>query len=307
MKWLEGSSQHSQHDGAAVQALDHLIARTEQDYRAWRATAERDSRDPHPERFAAFRCQDCDARFLADRVFDVARKAEVALLVAGHRAELTPADEMLAESFEAPSKWMRCPECASSNICLVQEQNDIEPLSIETVTDMAGMIMDDIRPTLPKFEESKEARIECMNRLWDLCVTLSRGCELAREGDKLDELMREFGREEGVERFERWIEEKKIRPPASNSKALCFSMPSAQSGRSASRRFTNLGQSRFVNYSSEAISRESRDDGCRHGGRHRRWAHPAGAFDIIGLCSLCAAEILHEPMSNTPIGRICPS
>ena len=42
---------------------------------------------------------------------------------------------------------------------------------------------------------------------------MSRGCELAREDDKLDELVREFGREEGGKRWVRWIEEKKIRPP----------------------------------------------------------------------------------------------
>jgi hypothetical protein len=123
---------------------------------------------------------------------------------------------VLAESFEAPRKWMRCPECVSSNICIIQQQNEIEAGSIATVTDVAGMIMDDIRFTLPKFEESKDARIECMDRLWDLCATLSRGCELAREDDKLEELVREFGRKEGVERFKRWFEEKRSARPSSS-------------------------------------------------------------------------------------------
>jgi hypothetical protein len=200
------------HDGAAVQSLDHLIARTEQENRAWRGTAEKKSQHPHPKGLAAFRCQDCDARFLADRVFDVARKAEVALLAAGLRTELTPADDIMAESFEAPRKWKRCPECASSNICYIQEQSE-EAGSIETVTDVAGMLMDDIRSTLPKFEGSAEARIECMDVLWALCATLSRGCELAREADKLSELVREFGLKEATAAFGRWIEEKKTRPP----------------------------------------------------------------------------------------------
>jgi len=141
VSWLERNSQHSQHDGTAVQALDQLIERTEQENRARREMAEKESQYPHPENLADFRCQDCDVRFLADRVFDVARKVEVALLAAGHRAELTPTDEMLAESFEAPRKWMRCPECASSNICHIQEQNEVEAGSMETVIDVAGEIL----------------------------------------------------------------------------------------------------------------------------------------------------------------------
>jgi hypothetical protein len=52
-----------------------------------------------------------------------------------------------------------------------------------------------------------------MNILRSLFATMSRGCELAREDDKLDELVRKFGREEGGKRWVRWIEEKKIRPP----------------------------------------------------------------------------------------------
>jgi hypothetical protein len=213
VKWLDGDSQHSQLDGAAVRALDHLIARTGQENRAWREKAEKESQHPHPEKLAGFRCQDCDARFLADQVFDAARKTELALLIAGHRAELTPADEMLAESFEAPSKWMRCPGCASSNICLVQEEDEIEAGSMETVIDVAGEMLDDLKPKLSHFAESAKARVECMGLLWSLCATLSRGCELAREHDKLDELVLEFGREEGGTRWVRWIEEKKIRPP----------------------------------------------------------------------------------------------
>jgi hypothetical protein len=218
VKWLERDSQHLQHSqldgGAAVQALDHLIARTERMNRAWRETAERDSQWPQPEKLAGFRCQDCDARFLADQVFDVARKTELALLVAGHRAELTPADEMLAESFEARSKWMRCPECASSNICFVQEEDEIEAGSMETVIDVAGEMLDDLKPKLSHFAEGAEARVECMNLLWSLCATLSRGCELVREYDKLDELKREFGREERGKRWVRWIEGEED-PPAS--------------------------------------------------------------------------------------------
>jgi hypothetical protein len=206
VKWLEGDSQHSHLDGAAVQALNHLIARTEQENRAWRGTAEKESQHPHPEKLSGFRCQGCDARFLGDRVFDVARKAELALLAAGHRTEIDPADD--------PFAWMRCPECASSNICHIQEEDEVEAHSIETVTEVAGEMMDDIKSKLSDFGESAKARVECMRLLWSLCATLSRGCELARENDTLHELVREFGREEGGKRWVRWIEEKKIRPPA---------------------------------------------------------------------------------------------
>ena len=204
VNWLQ---EHSPHDGAAVRALDQLIERTEQENQAWREPAEKESQYPHPEGLAGFRCQDCDARFLADRVFDVARKAELALLVAGHRTEITPADEMLAESFEAPRKWRRCPECASSNICPVQKQTDVEAGSMETVIDVAAEMLDDLKPKLSHFAKSAKARIEFWNLLWSLFATMSRGGELAREEDRLHELVREFGREEGVTR---WIEEKKI-------------------------------------------------------------------------------------------------
>jgi hypothetical protein len=206
VNWLQ---EHSPHDGAAVRDLNHLIERTEQETRAWREPAEKESQYPHPEGLAGFRCQDCDARFLADRVFDVARKAEVALLAAGQRAELTPTDEMMAEAFEAPRKWMRCPECASSNICHIQGPDEVDP-SMETALDVAGEIIDEIKSQLPDFTDSAEVRIECMSHLWILCASLSRGCELAREKDKLHELVGEFGRKEGFERWERWIEEKKI-------------------------------------------------------------------------------------------------
>jgi hypothetical protein len=182
---------HSLDDGAAVQSLSHLIERTEQENRAWRETAARESQNPHPEGFAAFRCHDCDARFLADRVFDVARKAELALLAAGIRAELTPCDEMMAEALEAPRKWERCPECASANIGEMWEACDVEAHSIVTVTEVAGELMDDIRSELSDFEESAEARTRCMRTLWELCASLSRGCELARESEKYSEMVRD--------------------------------------------------------------------------------------------------------------------
>jgi hypothetical protein len=143
----------------------------------------------------------------------VARKAELALLAGGFIAELTPADEIAAQSFDVRDKWMRCPECASANIGEIQDACDVKARSIVTVTDVAVMLMDDIKSELSDFEESAEARTQCMQILWELCATLSRGCELARETEKGRELDREFGHEEGLARFKRWVKEKKTPPP----------------------------------------------------------------------------------------------
>ncbi len=160
--------------------------------------------DNAPKRtLSTWRCHDCQAYFLADRLFDAARRAELMLLAQGYRSELP-------ENF---AEWCRCPECASGNIGELQEQENVEAGSIETVIDTACDLMDDLRSELPEFEESAEARRECMNLLWNLCASLSRGCELARNDDKLRELVREFGCEEGGNRWVRRIEEKKIRPP----------------------------------------------------------------------------------------------
>jgi hypothetical protein len=197
--------ENSKRDGAAVQHLNQSIQRAEQELRAWRETAEKESQHPKRAMLAAIRCQACNEKFLADRLFDVARKVDVALAAAGIKEEITNPDDVLAEAFDDPKKWMRCPECASSNICWIQNQDDIEAGSVETVIDVAGEIIDELKSKLPDFADSAEARRECMRLLFAICVSLSRGAELEREHekrqDRLRELVREFGLEEGCKRW----------------------------------------------------------------------------------------------------------
>jgi len=50
--------------------------------------------------------------------------------------------------FELPenfSEWMRCPECWSGDIGELQEEDNVEANSMETVIDVAGEIIDELR------------------------------------------------------------------------------------------------------------------------------------------------------------------
>ena len=174
-------AENQSRDGAAIQYLNQAIRQANQRVRASREIAETKSRAENPERLAAFRCQACDAIVLADRVFDVSRKMELAMMANGIVTQPTPADELLAESFEAPRKWIRCLECASSDVCFIQDESEVEAGSIETAMDAAHMAIDELNRELPHFADDPVTRVNCGEILWSLCATLSRAGELARE------------------------------------------------------------------------------------------------------------------------------
>jgi hypothetical protein len=160
-------------------------------------------------------CGTCDELFLADGIFDAMRQIELQLHARG-RGGFALSDDV--------DKWVLCPKCWSNDVDKSEVEEEVEAGSIETVKEVAGEMLDDLKSKLPRFEKSEKALIECMDLLWSLCATMSRGCELAREnaewsrglaGDSLGvcrELVRKFGREKGVELF-KWFEKDKIRPP----------------------------------------------------------------------------------------------
>jgi hypothetical protein len=147
-----------------------------------------------PRTLRSWVCRKCYHSFYADGIFDAMRQIE--LQVRSRVVQFATPDDA--------RRWVFCPKCWSADIRksnAEEEQGDAN--SIATVTDVAGMTMDDIRANLPKFEISAEARREVMDDLWCLCSSLSRGCELAREDD---------------ESYERPVEKKKTR--TSKKKAL---------------------------------------------------------------------------------------
>ena len=74
------------------------------------------------------------------------------------------------------------------------ESNRVEADSMETVIDVAGEMLDDLKPMLPHFAESAKARIVGWNFFGVLRHAVPRG-RAVREYDRRNELVREFGRE----------------------------------------------------------------------------------------------------------------
>jgi hypothetical protein len=124
-------------------------------------------------------------------------------------------------SWNRAKKWWRCPECASSNICWIQTQDDdlIEAGSIETAIEVAGEMLDELKSKLPDLADSSaETRSECMRLVFEIAMVLSRGAELERErekgDDELKELVREFGLDEGSRRWCNALREDETPAPA---------------------------------------------------------------------------------------------
>ena len=199
--------ENSKRDGAAVQHLNELIECADRKLRAWREYAEEQSEHPLRKNLAAIRCQACNQNFLADRLCDVARKTELWLAVTGNGQGITPAEDVMAEAFDDPQKWMRCPHCASSKVCWFppSEEDGREVGTRESAVEIANTWIDELKEKLQSFGDGPLARSECMKLVFELGTLLSRGAELDREHEKraddLKELIREFGLEEGCKRW----------------------------------------------------------------------------------------------------------
>ncbi len=119
-----------------------------------------------------FRCNDCQLYFPKERIFDSMRRAELLALAVGQQLDLG----------DNPFAWMRCPYCVSANIGQLQDECDVEAGSIDTTLDTAIQLAGDLNSGLVDFENDQSARSKCIDILWNLNASVSRACELVREG-----------------------------------------------------------------------------------------------------------------------------